>query len=183
MTILDNYEKIYKKYISEDGLAYQRSYKISGNIFAYLLRGYIAEILKDKYELSVVNSFIEGEKTEWDLLIVKNPSVEEKKLNIYKPEHVVCAIEFKTSGAIFKNDPLASKEYLQSYITILNKLNIQYAYISLCEIPGNLNAMKRNYPDNCFWLIEGYYGDRDKENVKKNDLEELKIFLNKLIKL
>ncbi len=190
MTIIDEYEDIFEKNVYDEKGKYfdliNKSYKISGNIFAHFLRTNISKHVKNKYTVSVINSYIKGSNIEWDLLILKECSDDEKNYNIYLPQNIICALEFKTSGAIYAKNPVASKKYINKYIRELNRVNkkynsnIKYGYISLCEIPANLEAMKNNYPDNCFWIVEGYYGSRKKNKV--NDIDDLNCFLDKLIK-
>jgi len=188
MEIFNEYEEKFKKYMDEEE-SLVKCYKISGNILAHTLRKYIKDIVNPQYQVSVVNSYIKGCKIEWDLLILKNTvSEDEINYNIYYPENVVCALEFKTSGAVFKKDCKESVDYIKKYLNILKQINIRqintnikYGYISLCEIPTNLLAMKEEYPDNCFWLIEGYYGSRNNPEIIKNSKEEFKEYLKKLI--
>lgn len=72
--------------------------------------------------------------------------------------------------------------YLKERTSELNDLNkqIKFVYISLCEKPATLEVLKKKY--NCFWLIEDYYGNRDKPTTIRGDYKELEEFLNKLVK-
>lgn len=189
MDLLEEYEKNYKDYIYNGLEEYadkiNKPYKISGNIFAHTIRNNISEIVKPKYDVSVVNSYIKGSNIEWDLLILKNNSQKEKNINVYSSENVICALEFKSSGAIIANNPAEATTYLNKYVKEIEQINekyksnIKYGYISLCEIPDNLKAMKDEFCNNCFWIIEGYYGSRKKIEIKKKN--DLKIFIENLL--
>lgn len=176
MKIYDDYLASYTKFIGESPL--NNYNKISGNIFSQTLRKYISKILAGKYKVSVVNAYIKGSEREWDLLILKNDvSKEEETYNVYNSENVVAAVEFKTSGIFTSNISLALK-YLNDREDELKE--IKFIYISLCEKPETLKAMKKKH--NCFWLIEDYYRNRYKRETIRNDYKELEEFLNKLVK-
>lgn len=187
MSLLEKYEKKYAEFVSpEDGIYYDminKSYKISGNVFAYFLRNEIKGIIDNKYKLSNINAFIKGSNVEWDMLILKKSAVGD--YNIYLPEDVICAFEFKTSGAIRNNKPNEAIEYIQKEIDNLNyintqyKANIRYGYISLCEHYKNLDALKEYFKDKCFWIIEGPYGSR--KHLKCKESSDLKTYIDKLL--
>lgn len=190
MNLVEEYEKVYNDNLCDEEEKYldkiNKPYKASGNIFSYFLRDKISKIIGKKYELSVVNSFIKGCNVEWDLLMVKNASGDEKKYNVYLPEHIVCAFEFKTSGASRTKDSIEAIEYLEKEINDIelinkeNKTNIKYCYISLCENPNHAVAMRKKYSDNCFWIIDDYYSKRKtKRTSEENDLKE---FISKMLK-
>lgn len=183
--ILNEYEKGYDNYVLGNDKIHS-SYKISGNIFAHVIRKNIKNIIGDKYKISVVNSYIRGCNIEWDLLILKNNVTnEERDYNIYLPEHVECVVEFRSSVASRNIDPVASKEYIRKYISVLNKIddNIKYLYVSLCEHRKNLEAMRREYDEYCFWIIEDRYSNSNKKETVVNGRLELKIKLEKVLKL
>jgi len=185
MNLIDEYEKTYNENLCNNEEEYldkiNKPYKVSGNIFSYFLREKILGIIDNKYELSVVNSYIKGCNVEWDLLMVNNASENEKKYNIYLPEHVVCAFEFKTSGSSRSKEPNEAIEYLEKEINDIKlvnknyKTNIKYFYISLCENPNHAIAMRKKYPNNCFWIIDDYYSRRYKKHSSEES--ELKDFI------
>lgn len=188
MELFEEYEKNYADNVYESLNEYvdkiNKPCKISGNIFAHTLRKNIYDIVKSKYYVSAINSYIKGSNIEWDLLILKKEVKKEKDINVYSPENVVCSLEFKTSGANFGNNE-EIKNYIKKYIDEIKRINkkyhsnIRYGYISLCEKPANLEILDKNFPNNCFWVIRGYYGSRNKLGTKnKNDL---KIFIENLI--
>ena len=189
MNLLEEYEKVYNDNLCDNEEKYldkiNKPYKVSGNIFSYFIKNKISTIIGNKYELSVVNSFIKGCNVEWDLLMIKNASVDERKYNIYLPEHVVCAFEFKTSGSSRTKDPKEALEYLDKEINDIelinkeNKVHIKYCYISLCENHNHVEAMRKKYPDNCFWIIDDYYSKRKK--IKTSEEINLKEFISKML--
>ena len=69
--------------------------------------------------------------------------------------------------------------YLQRIVWKLYNCSIRFGYISLCEIPDNLKELKKNYGDNLFWIIEGYYGLRNKIGTKGR--QEFQNYIEKLI--
>ncbi len=179
--IFNDYNNAYDEFIGSYPL--NNCNKISGNIFAQTLRKYIKNIINNTYEVSELNVYIKGSNIEWDMLILKkNISNKEKAYNIFNPENVVCAIEFKTSGLMTSNITFV-QNYFKTRIEELENLNkeIKFAYISLCEIPKIIEYLKLNYKDNCFWLIEGYYRSRNKSDTKLNDYMELEIYLKNLL--
>ena len=186
MELIDEYEEKYSNYVGTDEEGYydkiNKPYKISGNIFSHFLKDKISRIIADKYEVTAVNSYIKGCNIEWDLLVVNKITPEEKKYNVYLPEHVICAFEFKSSGAIMSNKPQDAIDYLNREIKALKTCSpkIKYGYISLCEIPDNLKALENRFKDNCFWIIRGYYRNRHKcEKIIEKDLEK---YINNLLK-
>ncbi len=190
MELFEEYEKNYNANVLDENNDYidkiNKPYKISGNIFAHILRKNIYDIVKPKYFVSAVNSYIKGCNIEWDLLILKKEIKEEKNLNIYSPKNVICALEFKTSGMNCSNKENAF-DYLDTFINKIEKINknnhsnIRFGYISLCERPSDLEILNENFQNNCFWIIRGYYGSRNKIGFKtKNDL---KIFIEKLLEM
>lgn len=179
--IYDDYNNAYKEFVGSYPL--NNYNKISGNIFAQTIRKYIKKIVINNYEVSEVNVYIKGSRREWDMLILnKKISDKEKMYNIFDPENVVCAVEFKTSGLV-TSDIATTKAYFEERIEELNGLNkkIKFAYISLCELPKIIKYLKLNYKNNCFWIIEGYYRDRNKLDIKLNDYIELEIYLKNLL--
>jgi hypothetical protein len=192
MKLIDEYEKKYEEYIGNDKDGYfdliNKPYKISGNVFAYFLRNKINDSVCGKYNLSTINSYIKGSNVEWDMLIVKKTATSKKaeNYNIYLPQDVVCAFEFKSSGAIRSNNPKEAVEYLNGEINELKRINkqygsnIKYGYISLCEIPDNLKKMNEVFNGKCFWIIEGYYGSRNKIGSKEE--HDLRLFIDNLLK-
>ena len=82
------------------------------------------------------------------------------------------------------NDPDKAKEYLGNEIEKLKECSpkIKYGYISLCEIPANLNALKNEYENKCFWIIEGYYRNRNSKDIVVANEEKLKEYINGLLK-
>lgn len=186
MNLIDKYETLYEKYVGTDKEGYydkiNRPYKISGNVFSHFLRSEIADIIGKRYYVSPVNSYIKGCNVEWDLLIIDKPTKEEQDYNIYSPEHVICAFEFKSSGAIMYNKPDDAIAYLNKEVNALKQCNkkIKYGYISLCEIPDNLKKLEKTFNNKCFWIIRDYYSKRNKiDKIKNEDLEK---FINKLLK-
>lgn len=187
MSLIKEYEDICNKFIPSDIINLDDKKKISGNITSCFLKNLIEEFLVGtNYKLSVVNSYIKGCSIEWDLLILKSPSIDEIKYNIYDAQNVVAALEFKTSGAKYTNDPEGSCEYIFKYENVIDDINkkfntnIKYGYISLCEIPNNLIAMKEKF-SNCFWIYEGWYPHNNFEKDGIKTIEEFKDFIFKLI--
>lgn len=186
MYLIDKYEDKYKEYVGTDKEGYydkiNRPYKISGNVFSHFLRDEIYNIIKNRYDVSPVNSYIKGCNVEWDLLIIDKPTNEEKNYNIYLPEHVICAFEFKSSGAIMYNSPKDAVAYLNKEIEALKQCNkkIKYGYISLCEIPDNLNELENTFKNKCFWIIRDYY--RKRNTIKKTQRKDLEEYINTLLK-
>jgi len=124
----------------------QRNYKMAGNIFAFVIMNNIKEILKGTgYKVSTNNSFIDGIRNEWDLLIVKENS-SDNKVNIYNKEAIKCIIELKTAS-FFRGDWSKYKgtDDEKMYIDITNRfstikdvlidsnIKCRYLYISLFQ--------------------------------------------------
>ncbi len=180
MELLDEYEEVYNRNIKDKS---ERKNKISGNVFAHLMRRNIYELVKDKFDVSVVNSYIKTCNTEWDMLILKKGTLDLMGDNVYPAEDVIAAFEFKTSG-LFTQTIDESLEYIQVHMEELKEINknIKYGYVSLCERPKHLEAIQKKIAKNSFWIIEGYYRDREKEKTKKNSYKEFEKFVNNLIK-
>ena len=186
MGLIDEYEEKYSYYVGTDEEGYydkiNKPYKISGNLFSHFLRSKILDIVTNKYEVSAINSYIKECNIDWDLLIVNKVTDEEKRYNIYLPEHVICAFEFKSSGAIMYNKPQDAINYLNREIEALKNCSpkTKYVYISLCEIPDNLKELDNKFEGKCFWIVRDYYRNRNKyEKTIEIDLEK---YINNLLK-
>jgi len=188
MELLEEYDNTFEVWVEgEDKDKINRSTKIGGNIFAYVIRNNVRKILKNEYDVSVVNAYIKGCNIEWDLLILKKGSKKDNDYNVYYPEQVVCALELKTSGFIYKKDEEKEKiqNFIQKYTEAINGINekkntnIKYGYISLCEKIDNIYLIKQNLKNRCFWVKEGPYNNTNVKINKKQDLEQ---FIKSLIK-
>ena len=195
-------EEYFDKSMKYDNGFLPRNYKMAGNIFAIIIKNYIDKILEGTYyKVSLNNSYIEGIRNEWDLLIVKKEA-SDNGVNIYSQEDVKCVIELKTatffkSGdwkAISNNDEYNEKHYkkdieerLEFFDTALKPVSdgCRYLYISLFQNPKYkaaesleevISNMKLNKgkPSTFFFRVDTKYSSPCTNSSKKD--EEIKKF-------
>lgn len=184
-----------------------RNTKMAGNIFAMSIRKYIKKILEGtNYKVSINNSFVEGIKNEWDLIIAKK-GASDNGVNIYNQDDVRCVIELKTA-TYFKGDWKIvdnEKENEDNYKNDIEKRfkgkdgiddNIEpirnhcrYLYVSLFQNPNHrvneilskgINSMKANNGNNStffFWVSNSYDEDEIKEKKREEQKEKFKEFI------
>lgn len=183
--IMDYYFKKSKEFDIEE-LSYNS--KMAGNIFAMLIRKYIKEILKDtNYDVSINNSYIEGIRNEWDLLIIRKDAFD-NDVNIYNENDVKCVIELKTA-TYFKgfeekidknNDEINKDRYKKDIRSRFSKYDekltkCRYLYISLFQnsnhdvdkiLEEEINNMKVNKGKKSvfFFRVDTKYSDPCKKD-------------------
>lgn len=131
--------------------------KMAGNIFAVIIRNNIEKILEGtSYKVSLNNSFIEGIRNEWDLIIVKRDSTD-NDVNIYNQKDVKCVIELKTATFIksgdwkvvpgneeyneehYKNDIIERFKVFETALEPVSN-HCRYLYVSLFQNPNHKAA-------------------------------------------
>lgn len=193
--------KIMEEYFGKsnkfDSGALERNYKMAGNIFAFVIRNNIKKILENtNYDVSLNNSFIDGIRNEWDLIIFKN-GASDNGVNIYNQEDVKCVIELKTATFFKGNDWKFSKEDKDFNKTryekdIIDRFKVfeealkpvsdhcRYLYVSLFQNPNHeaanslkevINGMEQNHNKKnsvfCFSVDTKYISPKGNETEKE----------------
>ena len=134
--------------------------KLKGNIVANVITKAIQNIIDThnlSYKVSIVNSFVNGFPTEWDLLILDKNAKGISGINLYNPEDVYAVVEFKTGGKPnFKYKEISEKQFFQEqhskYFDIVKEISekanheILYLYIGFSYWPNYFKAC-RDYFD------------------------------------
>ncbi len=159
---VENYTLVFN-----NGVDKRKCSKYSGNLFAYAIRQYITDILKNKkYKVSYNNSFIKGNPIEYDLLIVK----ELKESNLYEYDDVICGIELKAGGYVGqkKNNEEIFKKF--PYAKRIKKM----LYISIYDTKKRINELKKEYDSIFIWNMpekhtkyKSYIGRNDEADFRK----------------
>lgn len=134
--------------------------KLTGIIAVEVIKRYIENVLWENeqykgYSVSPNNSYIDGYKTEWDLLVLKPGTKQLDGLNIYSAQSVAVVIECKAHG-IFnrKMDSHSLKGPVDAYKELRgSEPQIKFAYITISEqIPAkrgiNFIEETKQYFDN-----------------------------------
>lgn len=144
--IINEYIQFYREYIDEvKGKNYK---KLSGNIFAMIIKNHIEKILKDnnlKYKVSNNNAFIKGCPIEWDLIILKEDALD-KGLNIFESDDVVSVIELKSGGQPLGKDKITClKDIYDDKFKQIDK--IRFIYISYFDMTNSYNCLKEYFKE------------------------------------
>ena len=154
--ILEEFDKLKEQFVTKYKKPKISWSKCTGSITSKIFSHYIKKYSKGKFDISNENAFIEGFPKEWDLLIVKKGRKPYKFTAIYKPEDVICCMEFKTSG-LRKNDEQL-KEYakkIKKEHGLLRKKNksIKIIYLTMKVSDEYFEKTEKNFnPIPCFRL-------------------------------
>ena len=124
--------------------------KSNGNLFAYAIRKYILDILKEansKYTVSYNNSFIIGDPTEYDLLLIDTTNEDRYKKgfsnNQFDSEDAKYKIELKSGGYVGGLNPKLDGKPKQD----------NYYYISIYDGPDTIKELDTYYTKEFVWVI------------------------------
>ena len=150
--IVSEYEDNYKEYVDIIG-NYRSCTKLSGNLFALIIKKYIDKIFKKhnlKYKVSNNNAFIKGCPVEWDLIILKDTALDREN-NVFESNDVICVIELKTGGQPLKKDKdICLKNLYDKKFKQIDK--IRFIYISYFDMT------------NSYLHIKNYFNSKNQNN-------------------
>jgi len=166
MEILTQFKELigyigHKKEVENDTLCSWN--KCLGDITSKLFSDYVKKAVGNKYDISCPNSFVDGFPYEFDLLVLRNGKKPEKVkdfTSIYKPEDVVCCMEFKSYAPRKNKEQLKdyAKEFKKRLELLKNKNNdIKFIYLTMLISNKKFDELKSEFEPKikCFRICKG----------------------------
>ena len=149
--------------------------KCLGDITSCLFSNYIEKMIGNKYAISGPNSFVDGFPYEFDLLILKKGAKNMKFTSIYKPEDVVCCVEFKSYAPRKNEDQLGdyAKEFKRRFKSLKK---IKFIYLTMLISDKKFDELKSEFEPEikCFRICKGTENSKCFKNCGRGCSESCK---------